>query len=137
MRSAILIVAALALSGCSDSNFYGDSPDRTTMVASAPVQAPSEPSPAEATAAPMQQPAPAPSDAATAPAEQTPVAQAAPESPAPVAQATPSSSAHCTMLAKQRARDAAFEGEDADTQEAVYNRTYSDCVAWDLKHAFR
>jgi hypothetical protein len=37
-------------------------------------------------------------------------------------------------LAKLRAGDAAFQGEDSDTQTAVYNGTYRDCVAWDAAH---
>jgi hypothetical protein len=41
---------------------------------------------------------------------------------------------HCTSVAKQRAVDSAYEGEDPDTQRAVYDRTYSDCVAWDARH---
>ena len=129
MKRILIIAAALALSGCSDSNFFGDSPDQTATVASAPAQAPSEPAAAEAAPAPMQQAAPASADTAT---EKTPIAQSTPE---PVAQASPSSNAHCTTLAKQRARDAAFAGEDSDTQEAVYKSTYADCVAWDLKHS--
>jgi hypothetical protein len=41
---------------------------------------------------------------------------------------------HCTALAKQRAIDSAYEGEDPDTQRAVYDRSYSDCMAWEAKH---
>jgi outer membrane lipoprotein SlyB len=41
---------------------------------------------------------------------------------------------HCTNLAKQRAIDSAYAGEDPDTQRAVYERTYSDCIAWDNRH---
>jgi hypothetical protein len=33
-----------------------------------------------------------------------------------------------------RSGDAAFEGEDSDTQEAVFKRAYADCVAWDQAH---
>ncbi len=41
---------------------------------------------------------------------------------------------HCTALAKQRAIDSAYEGEDPDTQRAVFDRSYSDCMAWEAKH---
>ena len=41
---------------------------------------------------------------------------------------------HCEKLARQRAGDAAFAGEDTDTQRAVYRHTYKDCVDWDAKH---
>ena len=41
---------------------------------------------------------------------------------------------HCTALAKQRAVDSAYEGEDPDTQRAVFDRSYSDCMAWEAKH---
>ena len=37
-------------------------------------------------------------------------------------------------LAKQRAIDSAYEGEDPDTQRAVFDRTFSDCMAWEAKH---
>ena len=41
---------------------------------------------------------------------------------------------HCTSLAKQRAIDSAYEGEDPDTQRAVFDRSYSDCMAWEARH---
>lgn len=41
---------------------------------------------------------------------------------------------HCRTLAKLRAGDAAYEGEDSKTQRSVYERTYADCVAWDARH---
>jgi hypothetical protein len=123
MKTIFAVALALALSACSDTDFFGDSSRQTEPVASAP---------AEAAPAPMQQAALAP--VATISTEQTPVAQDTQASAAPVAQANTSSNAHCKALAKQRAGDAAFEGEDSDTQEAVYKGTYADCVAWDLKH---
>jgi len=127
----VLAVASLGLAGCGSMDFFGDSGS---------AQEPSSP-PADtsqsvaATPAPVASPAPesqmasTQQDASDMSAAPTPTA-----SYAPVAQAAASPSAHCTTLAKQRAQDAAFQGEDADTQESVYNRTYSDCVAWDLKH---
>jgi hypothetical protein len=42
---------------------------------------------------------------------------------------------HCARLAAQRAHDAEYSGEDEDTQNSVRSKTYSDCVAWDKKHA--
>ena len=54
------------------------------------------------------------------------------DQPAAAAAAVPNM--HCTNLAKQRAIDSAYEGEDPDTQRAVYDKTYSDCLAWDSKH---
>jgi hypothetical protein len=50
------------------------------------------------------------------------------------AAAAPPPNMHCTNLAKQRAIDSAYEGEDPDTQRAVYDKTYSDCLAWDTRH---
>ncbi len=41
---------------------------------------------------------------------------------------------HCSKLAKQRAGDASFAGEDTETQRAVYDKTYADCLDWDSKH---
>ena len=42
---------------------------------------------------------------------------------------------HCAKLAAQRAHDAEYSGEDEETQNSVRGKTYSDCVAWDKKHA--
>jgi len=42
---------------------------------------------------------------------------------------------HCARLASQRAHDAEYSGEDEETQNSVRSKTYSDCVAWDRKHA--
>ncbi len=128
----VLAVASLGLAGCGSVDFFGDSgstqaqssssPDASQNVAAAP--------------APAVSPAP-PSQMASTQAETSDMSAGQTASTATVTQASASPSAHCTALAKQRAIDAAFQGEDPDTQEAVYNRTYSDCVAWDLKHAFR
>lgn len=54
--------------------------------------------------------------------------------PAEVGPQTVAPDVHCTGLAKQRAIDSAYEGEDPDTQRAVYDRSYSDCMAWEAKH---
>ncbi len=40
---------------------------------------------------------------------------------------------HCTELAKERAREVDFEGEDGPTQKAVYNSTLKECTDWRLK----
>jgi len=122
MRMVLAVAVALGLSGCADVDFFGDSdtpntaaPD-TTGTASQP--------PGEA--APVQAAPP-----------QVSSAQAAPEvAPARATTAAPTStSAHCAALARQRAGDAAYSGEDPDTQQTVYERTYADCVAWDVRHA--
>ena len=60
----------------------------------------------------------------------SPAVTAARYAPAPDAAV----SYHCKTLAKLRAGDAAFQGEDPDTQRAVYDSTYRDCVAWDAAH---
>ena len=41
---------------------------------------------------------------------------------------------HCMTVAKLRARDAAYAGEDTDTQHSVYDKTYSECTDWDARH---
>jgi hypothetical protein len=41
---------------------------------------------------------------------------------------------HCTSLAKLRAIDAAYEGEDPDTQRSVYDRSLTECTEWQAKH---
>jgi hypothetical protein len=135
MRICLALAFALGLSGCADVDLFGDHTDTATPP---PVAVQSLPAPAEqtATAAPA-------ADQSVAPEAQAPVAAAAApsanEPPAvTAARAAPAPSAaidaHCKYLAKLRAGDAAFQGEDPDTQEAVYNGTYRDCVAWDAAH---
>jgi hypothetical protein len=36
----------------------------------------------------------------------------------------------CRLVASNRSSDVATQGFDADTQAAVYSRTYADCMAW-------
>jgi hypothetical protein len=40
----------------------------------------------------------------------------------------------CSALAELRARDVDYAGEDDETQRAVHDKTYADCVDWELKH---
>ena len=110
MRILLAAALLLSLSACSDWNgsLFGDDED------AAPAQA-AEPAPAPPPAA---APAPAESMAET---PSTPPPRMAGE--------------HCTKLARQRASDAAYEGEDEETQRAVYDRTYAGCMDWDAKHA--
>ena len=75
-------------------------------------------------------------------------AETAPEPAEPIAPAPPSmaeanaaaeqarADAHCRGVAAQRAQDGALNGLDEDTQHAVYNGTYSDCMAWGSRHGF-
>jgi len=165
MKALLVVAVALVLSGCADTNFYGERDSDAAVAEAAPP--PTPPAPAEVavmTAAPSDTavhseplpppastgevvaevpPPPPPSqEVMPAPAEDT---SAAPppvmhDAPAPVAVVETTKlppNAHCMALAKQRAIDAAYQGEDPDTQEAVHDRTYTECVAWDLKHAFR
>jgi len=129
----VLAVASLGLAGCGSVDFFGDS-------GSAPEQSSQLPDTSQSVAA-MPTPAASPASSQMASTQPDTTDMSAVPAPtasyAPVAQAAASPSAHCTTLAKQRAQDAAFQGEDPDTQESVYNRTYSDCIAWDMKHAFR
>lgn len=104
MRLMLVAVTALGLSGCADMDFFGDAPSSTAPDTTGTAAQP----PGEA--APVQAPAASAQAAITTP------------------------SAHCTHLARQRASDAAYAGEDEDTQQAVYDRTYADCAAWDAKH---
>jgi len=41
---------------------------------------------------------------------------------------------YCASLAKSRTEDAAINGYDDDTQRAVHDGTYKDCVAWQTTH---
>ncbi|HTT97979.1 MAG TPA: hypothetical protein VMF58_08005 [Rhizomicrobium sp.] len=132
MKSVLVLAMALGLYGCGSTDFFGDSggDSSATPVAQAPADQTASASPASMPA-PSQQSAAAPMESADTGA--APMAQ---DASVPAAAASASSSAHCTTLAKQRAVDAAYEGEDPDTQEAVHDRTYADCIAWDLKHAY-
>jgi hypothetical protein len=52
------------------------------------------------------------------------------QSPQPASAVQP----RCARLATQRAHDAEYSGEDEATQRSVYDKTYSDCLAWDKQH---
>ena len=125
----VLVAAALAmgLSGCADSDFVEH--PITSLIPSwgdeakpaAPAQAASATeTPAPASVAPQ---------SPTAPSEGAPPAVQA-------AQLAPSAAtnAHCRQLAGLRSRDAAYAGEDEETQDAVYSRTYAECTAWEARH---
>ena len=114
MRAALAIALALSLSACSDWNgdFFGSGDVREAQPAAADASAP----------APL----------ASAPAS---VTSTAPASVAPVAASPRATSDHCRALARQRAGDAAYGGEDEQTQQSVYDRTYAGCMDWDSKHA--
>jgi hypothetical protein len=126
MRVALAFALALSLSACTnwDGSFFDDGNAREAQPAD--VQAP-PPAPMAESAAPA--PAPMAETAAPAPAR---MAEAA---PAPVNTAPRPASDHCIKLAKARASDAAYQGEDGDTQRSVYDRTYAECMDWDAKHA--
>jgi hypothetical protein len=115
MRPFLVIALTLGLCGCSDWNgsFFGSDDAR----------------PAEAAAAPAAEPAPAMSSAPAQMTETQPASTAQPS-------VRPSDSrGRCTTLARQRASDAAYAGEDEGTQQSVYDRTYAGCMDWDAKHA--
>jgi hypothetical protein len=137
MRRILAVGILVGLSGCANTDFFGESTS-APEAASAAASSQSAPSPAIQTAAgqppePTDSPTslqqPAPSQAA----ERAPVTESMQQA-MPAAQATADVSAHCRTLAKQRSIDAAFQGEDGDTQTEVYQRTYRDCVAWDAAH---
>ena len=112
MRAFLVIALALGLCGCSDwnGNFFGSDDAR-------------EAQPAE--------PAPAMSGAPAQMTETQPVQTAQP----PASIRPSDSRGRCTTLARQRASDAAYAGEDEGTQQSVYDRTYAGCMDWDAKHA--
>jgi hypothetical protein len=115
MRIFLAVALALGLSGCADSEFVEH--PITSLFGN-------------------DEPAPPPDQTATQQTSETRPAATDEVPPAQAASvAVPSSvRAHCTTLAKLRAGDASFQGEDGDTQSEVYNRTYRDCVAWDAAH---
>ena len=123
MRVFLAIALTLGLCGCSDWNgsFFGYDDAHEAQAAPAP--------------APVAEPAPAPMSAA-APAQMTQTQPAEMSAPLPPASIQPSDTrGRCTTLAKQRAADAAYAGEDEETQQSVYDRTYAGCMDWDAKHA--
>jgi hypothetical protein len=105
MRILVAMTLALGLCGCADSQFIEH--PITSLFGSAEDAQPA----AEAAA-------------------ESPAARPAPDA----AQASAQEAAHCARLAKLRAGDAAFEGEDTDTQRSVYDSTYSGCIDWSAKH---
>ena len=118
MRIFLAVALVLGLSGCADIDLFGDSAETPAPVADQSAT-PTADLPVAASAAPA------------APAKSEPPAVTAARSAPPPSAAV---STHCKTLAKLRAGDAAFQGEDSDTQTAVYNGTYRDCVAWDAAH---
>ncbi|HEX4293264.1 MAG TPA: hypothetical protein VHZ29_03955 [Rhizomicrobium sp.] len=118
MRVFLAIALALGLSACSDWNgsFFGSDDAHEAQPASA----------ADA--------APAPAMSA-APAQMT-EARPAETPPPPPSDVHPSDpKGHCALLARQRAGDAAYAGEDETTQQSVYDKTYAGCMDWDARHA--
>ena len=139
MKSSFALAFALMLSGCTDIDLFGDE-DSATPPPAAEQTLPPPPAQTAAAAPAAQTPAMAPAaDPSAAPEAQPMAAPAEGEPPAvSAARSAPAPnvavSAHCSTLAKLRAGDAAFQGEDPDTQHAVYDRTYADCLAWDSQH---
>jgi hypothetical protein len=119
MRVLLVVALTLGLSACSDwdGSFFGSDDAH-------------EAQPADAAPAPAAEPA---SAASPAPAQLT---QAQPaEAPQPASIRPSDARGRCTKLARQRASDAAYAGEDEETQQSVYDRTYAGCMDWDAKHA--
>lgn len=40
---------------------------------------------------------------------------------------------HCAQTANHRAVEASYSGEDADTQQAVFDKVYAECAFWQGK----
>ncbi len=138
MRVLLVVALTLGLCACSDwgGSFFGSDDvheaqpaDAAPAPAAAPAQLAAAPAPAADRApAPAAEPAPAP-------APQMAEVPAPVESPSPPASVRPRANEHCTTLARQRASDAAYAGEDEETQQSVYDKTYAGCMDWDAKHA--
>jgi len=153
MKIFLAIALAFGLSSCASSDFFGETTSDQAPPPpppSASVQTTTLPPTASApAAAPPSSLAPS-SVGSTAPevsTSQAPVSVPVASPPMPSASEPPAVTAaryaptpnaavsyHCKNLAKLRAGDAAFQGEDPDTQKAVYDSTYRDCVAWDAAH---
>ncbi|HWA03720.1 MAG TPA: hypothetical protein VG819_09330 [Rhizomicrobium sp.] len=117
----VAAAAALMLAGCANVDLFGD-PWGDDGSAAQPVAA-------DAGTADTGAGASVSSAAPSAAEAEPPAVSAARERPP-----SPATSARCTRLARLRAGDAAFQGEDPETQEAVFKTTYRDCVAWDAAH---
>ena len=77
-----------------------------------------------------------PVQGATAPSYVPPETAYSPP-PAPLAVAAvvkPRIDTHCKDLAQQRMEDSGYSGLDEETQRAVYNGTYTQCVTWEQAH---
>jgi hypothetical protein len=155
---ALAALLALGLTGCSDGGSlvpaWNDDTPQARRAEPAPPMAASQPvetaqmapideaqmSPAAsarpAAASPMPAASPAPMSTASASPPQAAASQPLSLQAQDAPQAQPAAvSDHCRKIAKDRAGDAAYSGEDEETQTSVYNRTYADCIAWDNKHA--
>jgi hypothetical protein len=124
MRILAVIGFSLIVCGCSDVDLFGDAWNAETT----PAETVSRTAENDRSIA-VQSPASPANQSLPQSATEPPAVSAARSRPASAA-----TSARCTLLARQRASDAAFQGEDPDTQGAVYNTTYRDCVAWDAAH---
>jgi len=140
MRILLVTAVALSLTGCADTNFYGDSsePARQQATAAPPPAEAAEATNVAAQPLPPAEPAAQPMASAAPAATSMPLAASAapgvqPTPPPSIAQTTPPS-VHCTELAKLRARDAAYSGEDEQVQDQVYRKTYADCLDWETRH---
>jgi hypothetical protein len=107
------------------------------IVTQAPAQ-PSGPVPQSETA---QSPPPVDVPVATSPPQEAAPQEAPPEQPvsqdspaATVSSARPTIHSYCESLAVQRAADAAANGYDDDTQQAVHDGSYKKCVIWETAH---
>ena len=152
----VLAVACIALAACSDADwenatsFLPQERGQNTTQETARVDAPApvaQPLTAErvqeatsASTAPVAQRATA--GLSAEPAQGVPVLADSPASTptsmpvAATSASTPVVNEHCSAVATQRASDVQYMGMDEAAQHEEYERTYSDCAAWDAAHRY-
>lgn len=150
--SPALMATCVMLAACSDADwenatsFLPMERGQKTTQETAQVDAPATVAPPPA-AEPVRKAAPVPTAPATTalspePSQSVPVsADSRASTPASMPVAATSASEpivneHCRTVAMQRASDVQYMGMDEAAQHEEYERTYSDCAAWDAAHRY-
>ena len=152
MRGLVVLVVCVVLAGCSDGDWDNAMSylpiEQGKRVASADVPPNETPPPQAVETASLPSPVRDDPTAAMPPPRARvaePMASSAPSTvvqttviqtrqPMVVADRAPISDTHCRIVATQRATDGGYMGMDEDAQKVEYDRTYADCVAWDVEH---
>lgn len=138
LKQTLCAIGVLTLSGCGISDYFDQHPANVRAesddsgTANSPASSGSEIAPMSASA-PQAAGAASPAVPDTPPATAEPSPSAAPSQGAVTAEQT-NGSEDCNAVAAARAADAAANGYGDDLQQAVHDKTYADCTAWNAAH---